>query len=213
MSKINIGNLTIDKFYLGDSSNLKIYLGEIKLYPTDVPPIPIGNCYKIISTPITSYTSTDYSSVYSFADKKWYMLNNLNQYEEYGVYETGTSLSDFTYYPNKLVIIGETEYQYQTNGWVNVGNCIVKDTSYQVTRDMEALRGKELPTTFKIPYADIRAIGGHLDLSITTEDGGELNIRDNRYEYYGNDGIYDGTVTMIENIIIIPFLVMHHQVS
>lgn len=193
MSQINIGNLTIDKFYLGDSSNVKIYLGEIKLYPTYVPPIPSGNCYEIISTPITSYTSTDYSSVYSFADKKWYMLNNLNQYEKYGIIETGTSLSDFTYYPNKLVIIGETEYQYQTNGWVDVGNYIVKKTSYRVTINNEALRGKELPTTFKIPYSDIRAVG-HLILTITTEDGSELEIRDNRYKYRGN-GIYDGTVT------------------
>ena len=195
MSQINIENLTIDKFYLGDSSNLKIYLGEIKLYPTYVPPTPSGNCYEIISTPITSYTSTDYSSVYSFADKKWYMLNNLNQYEEYGIYETGTSLSDFTYYPNKLVIIGETEYQYQTNGWVDVGNYIDVETSYQVTRDTKALRGNELPTTFKIPFSDIRDIGGHLDLRIATEDGSNLDIRDNRYYYDGSDGYYRGTVT------------------
>lgn len=194
MSQINIGNLTIDKFYLGNSNNLKIYLGEIKLYPTYVPPTPSGNCYEIISTPITSYTSTDYSSVYSFADKKWYMLNNLNQYEEYGIFETGTSLSDFTYYPNKLVIIGETKYQYQTNGWVNVGNYIDKEASYRVTINNEALRGKELLTTFKIPYSDIRAIGGHLNLRIRTEDGSELQIRDNRYSYRGN-GIYNGTVT------------------
>ena len=187
MSQINIGNLTIDKFYLGDSSNVKIYLGEIKLYPTDVPSTPIGNCYKIISTPITSYASTDYSSVYSFADKKWYMLNNLNQYEEYGIYETGTSLSDFTYYPNKLVIIGETEYQYQTNGWVNVGNYIDNEGSYKVTRDMHALRGNELLTTFKIPYSDIEAVR-HLDLRIRTEDGSNLEITDRHYRYDGNDG-------------------------
>ena len=194
MSQINIGNLTIDKFYLGDSSNLKIYLGEIKLYPTYVPPTPSGNCYEIISTPITSYTSTDYSSVYSFADKKWYMLNNLNQYEEYGIYETGTSLSDFTYYPNKLVIIGETGYQYQTNGWVDVGNYIVKETSYQVTRDMDALRGNELPTTFKIPYSDIEAVR-HFDLRIRTEDGSKLEIRNNDSYNYSGNGFYYGTVT------------------
>ena len=195
MSQINIGNLTIDKFYLGDSSNLKIYLGEIKLYPTYVPPTPSGNCYEIISTPITSYTSTDYSSVYSFADKKWYMLNNLNQYEEYGIYETGTSLSDFTYYPNKLVIIGETEYQYQTNGWVNVGNYIDKNTSYQVTNNTDALQGNELLTTFKIPYSDIKKIID-LDLRIRTEDGSILEIRNNNlYSYNGYDGIYNGTVT------------------
>ena len=30
---IKIGNLQIDKFYLGDSSNVKIYLGDVKVWP------------------------------------------------------------------------------------------------------------------------------------------------------------------------------------
>lgn len=32
---IKIGNLDIDKFYLGDSSNVKIYLGEVKVWPKE----------------------------------------------------------------------------------------------------------------------------------------------------------------------------------
>jgi hypothetical protein len=30
---IKIGNLNIDDFYLGDSSDVKIYLGEVKVWP------------------------------------------------------------------------------------------------------------------------------------------------------------------------------------
>lgn len=33
---IKIGNLDIDKFYLGDSSDVKIYLGDVKVWPEDV---------------------------------------------------------------------------------------------------------------------------------------------------------------------------------
>ena len=36
MSQINIGGLTIDKFYLGNSSDIKIYLGDVKVWPEDV---------------------------------------------------------------------------------------------------------------------------------------------------------------------------------
>jgi hypothetical protein len=34
---INIGNITVSKFYLGNSSSVKIYLGTTKLYPQDTP--------------------------------------------------------------------------------------------------------------------------------------------------------------------------------
>ena len=192
---IKIGSLNIDKMYLG-TNDVKVYLGSIKVYPNEeppTPPTPSGNCYEVIQTPIASYTSTT-DSVYSFADLKWYMKNNLNQYEEYGIYETGTSLSDFTYYPNKLVAIGETEYQYQSNGWVEVGEYIDAQTTYEVINDSMALQGKTLPTTFKIPYADVETIGGNLDLGIRTENGNRLYITTDDYEYEGDD-YYEGTVT------------------
>lgn len=195
MSQINIGGLTIDKFYLGNSDSVQIYLGNVKLYPNDEPQ-PVVSCYEVISTPIASYTSTTYDSVYSWSDAKWYMKNNLNQFEEYGIFETGTSLSDFTYYPNKLVAVGETEYQYQTNGWVEVGEYIdvQTQTTYEVTDDSTALQGKELATTFKIPYADVEDLGGWFDFTINTEDGDDLEIGSSGYYYMGSAS-YDGTVT------------------
>ena len=192
---IKIGNLNIGKMYLG-TNDVKVYLGSVKLYPTEepTPPTPSGNCYEVIQTPIASYTSTT-ESVYSFADLKWYMKNNLNQYEEYGIYETGTSLSNFTYYPNKLAVIGETEYQYQENdGWVEVGEYIDSQTTYEVTDNSMALEGKTLSTTFKIPYADVENIGGNLDFNIITEDGDSLHITSDSYEYIGEE-TYEGTVT------------------
>ena len=190
---IKIGNLDISAFKVG-GADCSIYLGSVKLYPSEEPPSPTGStCYEVISTPIASYTSTTYDSVYSFADTKWYMLNNLNEYEEYGIYEIGTSLSDFTYYPNKLVVIGETEYQYQTNGWAEVGEYIDVQTTYEVTDDSTALQGKELPTTFKIPYADVEALGGWLNFRIGTADG-VMNISTDFYQYMGST-YYEGTVT------------------
>ena len=93
MSQINIGGLTIDKFYLGNSSDVKIYLGNVKLYPHSTPQTPVSSCYEVISTPMTSYSSTTYDSVYSWSDSKWYMKNNLNQYEEYGVYDIVEDIS------------------------------------------------------------------------------------------------------------------------
>lgn len=34
---IKIGNLDIDKLYLGSSDNVKVYLGDTKLYPSEEP--------------------------------------------------------------------------------------------------------------------------------------------------------------------------------
>lgn len=191
MSQINIGNLTIDKFYLGDSSDVTIYLGDTLLYPQSQPQPSVRYA---VTEDISQYTATTYVDVYSMSDDLWYKKNNLNQFEEYGIFETGTSLSDFTYYPNKLVAVGETEYQYQSNGWVEVGEYIDVQTTYEVTDDSTALQGKELATTFKIPYADVEALEGWLNFRIRTSDGGNLQISTDYYNYMGSAS-YEGTVT------------------
>lgn len=51
---IKIGNLDIDKFYLGDSSDIKIYLGDVKVWPEDVLK------YKLVAKygDVTEYTVT-----------------------------------------------------------------------------------------------------------------------------------------------------------
>ena len=194
MSQINIGGLTIDKFYLGNSSDVKIYLGNVKLYPQSTPPTPVSSCYEVIPQPISQYASTAYDSVYSLSDAKWYMKNNLSQYEEYGVYDFVENISSATTYDGKLAIVGTTEYQYSGGSWSVVGT--YEDASVTYTIDgtyPSPYVGQELATTFKIPYADVEALK-RLDLRIITADGGRLEIRTTRYRYMGSSS-YDGTVT------------------
>lgn len=113
---INIGGITVSKFYLGSSDSVQIYLGTTKLYPQgSTAQTP---CYDVISTDITAYTATTYDSVYSTYSSKWYMKNNLNTYEEYGVYDSGRTT---TYYEGKLTVDGDFEYEYSGGSWVNVG--------------------------------------------------------------------------------------------
>lgn len=74
-------------------------------------------CFAVVDD-ITQYQETEFEDVYDKETKKWYKLNNLNQYEEYGAYGNGRSV---TTYKGKLTI--EEGYEYEWNGseWVNLG--------------------------------------------------------------------------------------------
>lgn len=190
---IKIGNLDISSFKVG-SSDCKIYLGGTLLYPQSTPPTPVSSCYEVILQPISQYASTTYDSVYSFSDAKWYMKNNISQYEEYGIYDIVENISSATTYDGKLAVVGTTEYQYSGGSWSVVGT--YEDASVTYTIDdtnPSPYVGQELATTFKIPYADLEAIGW-FDLRIRTEDGGNLRISTDYYRYNGNAS-YKGTVT------------------
>ena len=74
-------------------------------------------CFAVVDD-ITQYQETEFDDVYDKATKKWYKLNNLNQYEEYGVYGSGRSV---TTYKGKLTIDEGYEYEWNGSEWVNVG--------------------------------------------------------------------------------------------
>ena len=190
---IKIGNLDISAFKVG-SSDCSIYLGDTKLYPQSTPPTPVSSCYEVIPQPFSQYSSTTYDSVYSFSDTKWYMKNNLNQYEEYGIYDIVENISSATTYDGKLAIVGTTEYQYSGGSWSVVGT--YEDASVTYTIDdtyPSPYVGQELATTFKIPYADVEALK-RLNFRIRTADGGRLDIRTDIYRYIGSQ-TYNETVT------------------
>ena len=192
---IKIGNLDIDKLYLGSSDDVKVYLGDTLLYPQSIPPTPVSSCYEIIPQPLSQYASTTYDSVYSWSDAKWYMKNNLSQYEEYGVYDIVENISSATTYDGKLAVVGTTEYQYSGGSWSVVGTYEDASVTYTIDNTIPSpYVGQELATTFKIPYADVDALGGWLDLSIRTADGEGLMISTDYYDYSGNAS-YNGTVT------------------
>lgn len=191
---IKIGNLDISAFKVG-SSDCKIYIGDTLLYPQSTPPTPVSSCYEVISTPISQYASTTYDSVYSFSDAKWYMKNNLSQYEEYGIYDIVENISSATTYNGKLAVVGTTEYQYSGGSWSVVGTYEDAYVTYTIDDTYPSpYVGQEIATTFKIPYADVDALGGSLNLRIRTADSGRLEIRTNIYRYMGST-LYDGTVT------------------
>ena len=77
------------------------------------------NTYEIIKD-ITKYTRREFKSVYDLKSAKWYMLNNLGQYEEYGVF--GDSLD--TYYTGKLSIVDGHEYEWDGTQWNDLGEAI-----------------------------------------------------------------------------------------
>lgn len=82
------------------------------------------NTYDITNN-IATYTRRDFKSVFDTTSNKWYMLNNLNNYEEYGIY--GNSFD--TYYTGKLVIVNDHEYEWNGTEWVDLGEYINKVVS------------------------------------------------------------------------------------
>lgn len=90
-----------------------------------------NNTYDITND-ISTYTRTDFNSVYDTTRGKWYMLNNLDTYEEYGIY--GTSLDD-TKYVGKLVEVNDHEYEWDGTEWVDLGTSITVVTA--LYRDAE----------------------------------------------------------------------------
>ena len=212
---VKLGTLDISAFKVG-SGDCNVYLGTELIYSGGTPPTPPtptgqSSCYEVISTPITAYTATTYDSVYSLTDTKWYMKNNLSQYEQYGIYDTtGSSLSDYTYYDGKLVAIGTTEYQYSGNSWSVVGTYEESATTYTITEeDPYAYQGVELPTTFKIPKEDVVSIG-NINIAIFTQDSGYLSINYEGYNYENfNTGIEEqGTVTEDEDYFYFSMVII-----
>ena len=115
---IKFNNSNIIDWNFDDSNIIKVYYHDAVCYykiassgGTQVP------CYAVVDD-ISQYSDTEFEDVFNKADGKWYKLNNLNAYEEYGVYGSGRTI---TYYEGKLTIDDGYEYQYSGGSWVNVG--------------------------------------------------------------------------------------------
>lgn len=79
---INIGNVTVTKFYFGSSDNVKIYLGTVKLYPNEIKNYlrTVARGSGTISLTIGSaVTTSDMTSIaYSTDGNSWTTLNNVD---------------------------------------------------------------------------------------------------------------------------------------
>ena len=98
---------TIYDWNFGDDNIVKVYKNNAVCYYKLV--ISGGTtsqtpCFAVVND-ISQYQETEFEDVYNKADSKWYKLNNLNQYEEYGVYGSGRTI---TTYEGKLTIDEES---------------------------------------------------------------------------------------------------------
>lgn len=118
---IFFNNSSINDWNFGDDNIIKVYRNNAVCYykitgggdtPTAQTP-----CFAVVDD-ISQYSDTEFEDVFNKADNKWYKLNNLNQYEKYGVYGSGRTI---TTYEGKLTIDDSYEYQYSGGSWVNVG--------------------------------------------------------------------------------------------
>lgn len=118
---IKYNNNTINDWNFGDDNIIKVYRNNAVCYykiTSGDTPTPVQEpCFAVVDN-ISQYSDTEFEDVFNKADGKWYKLNNLNQYEQYGVYGSGRTI---TYYEGKLTIDNGYEYQYSGNSWVNVG--------------------------------------------------------------------------------------------
>ena len=112
---------TINDWDYGTSNIIKVYRNNAicyyKITSGDTPTPVQEPCFAVVDN-ISQYSDTEFEDVFNKADGKWYKLNNLNTYEEYGVYGSGRNI---TYYDGKLTIDGDYEYIYSGGSWVNVG--------------------------------------------------------------------------------------------
>ena len=109
---IKIGNNDIS-LKLGSANVSAAYLGSVQVYG--------GGGYDLcygVADDINTYSARTFSDVYDKTSGKWYKLNNLQQYEEYGVYGSGRTITTYT---GKLTIDDGYEYKYSGGTWVSIG--------------------------------------------------------------------------------------------
>lgn len=121
---IRLGSITPKKFYFKGVEVKKMYKGSLLIFDNAGGVIPLAPCFDVVDN-ISQYTDTKWVDVYDKKTAKWYKLNNLNKYEEYGVYATDTSDS-VTTYTGKLAAKDGKEYKYDGKQWIYVGNVTSK---------------------------------------------------------------------------------------
>lgn len=117
---IKYNSKTLNNWNFGATNIIKVYRNNaIVFYKVSggSPTPEYKVCYAVVDD-ITKYTDREFEDVYDKATKKWYKLNNINQYEEYGVYGKGRNI---TYYQGKLTVDDGYEYEWNGSEWVNIG--------------------------------------------------------------------------------------------
>ena len=171
---IKYNNNTIFDWNFDASNVIKVYRNNaIVFYKVSggSPTPEYKICFAVVDD-ITQYQETEFEDVYDKATKKWYKLNNLNQYEEYGIYGSGRSV---TTYKGKLTIDDGYEYEWNGSEWVNVGEvtgttATLPDVPFTVNynaKNYNASTQTFAKTNGQLADTDVTITGG----TLTTHDG------------------------------------------
>ena len=85
-------NIYIPIINNGSTPIYKAYRGATLVYGKDDKREP---CFAVVDD-VKTYTDRTWNDVYDKKTKKWYKLNNLNEYERYGIMSIVNSLADKT---------------------------------------------------------------------------------------------------------------------
>lgn len=146
-------NKTINEWYFNDAELIKVYKnGAICYYKMVLGETPHQEpCFAVVED-ITQYSDTEFIDVYDKATEKWYKLNNLDQYEEYGIYGEGRNI---TYYEGKLTIDNGYEYEWDGSEWNNLGEVTGSTATLPDVPFMLNYNAKEYDATNrKLPKTD-----------------------------------------------------------
>lgn len=192
---IKYNSKTLSNWYFADDNLIKVYHnGAVCYYKLEGSPTPTGQtpCYAVVDD-ITQYSSTEFVDVFDKATKKWYKLNNLNQYEEYGLYGEGR---DITHYEGKLTIDGGYEYEYSNGDWVNRGEVVGSSITVKSPEYIERtsaysgycslLEYLTQDTKIIIKHKQTNAGGGRIIGDYNTNDADDW-----RFFFYGGTLYYD----------------------
>lgn len=117
---IKYNESTINDWFLSTDNIIKVYRNNAVCYYKVITSGGTSGqtpCFAVVDN-ISQYQETEFEDVFNKADGKWYKLNNLDEYEEYGVYGSGRNV---TTYEGKLTIDDGYEYMYSGGSWINVG--------------------------------------------------------------------------------------------
>lgn len=112
INKMDYADIPINKAYYGDRLVHITYVGYS--------PYVQKPCFAVTDS-IDGYTDRKYEDVYDKSKGKWYKLNNLGEYEEYGIYGKGF---DTTTYVGKLTSYEGIEYEWDGSKWAEVGEMV-----------------------------------------------------------------------------------------
>ena len=208
---IKYNTKTINDWNFDASNIVKVYHnGAVCYYKLEGSPTPTGQtpCYAVVDD-ITQYSSTEFVDVYDKATNKWYKLNNLNQYEEYGLYGEGF---DITYYEGKLTINGGYEYERSGGVWVNRGevvSSVITIKSPEYIERTSAYNGycsllEYLTEDTKIIIKHRQTNAGGADYGCIIGDYNSNDADDWRFFFYGILFYYDFITERTSTVLSMP---------